>query len=105
PIRMIAAFPPGGPVDIQARLIARKMSDALKQPVVVDNRPGADGAVANSLVGQAAPDGYTILITSIGITTAPSLHRSLPYDTRRDFAPVTQTTSGSNILVAHPSVP
>ena len=61
PIRMVAAFPPGGPVDIQARLIARKISDALNQPVVVDNRAGADGMIANELVARAGPDGYTIL--------------------------------------------
>ncbi len=104
PVRMIAAFPPGGPVDIQARLIAQKMAEGLKQPVIVDNRPGADGTLANAIVAKATPDGYTILITSIGITTTANLYPSLPYDPVKDFAPISQTTSGSNILAAHPSV-
>ena len=101
---MIAAFPPGGPVDIQARLIAQKMAEALKQPIVIDNRPGADGTIANDLVAKAPPDGYTILITSIGITTTAALRAKLPYDPVKDFAPISRTTTGSNIIAVHPGV-
>lgn len=85
PIRLIVSFTPGGGADLTARTAGQKMSEALKQPVVVENRPGANGLVGAGAVASAAPDGYTMLLTDRGaLGINPSLYRKLPYDPTRD---------------------
>ncbi len=105
PIRIVVPFTAGGPLDIMARLMSTKMADALNQPVLVENRPGAGGIIGADLVAKAAPDGYTILMHSDGLAVAPSLYRKLPFDAAKDFIPVTQLLVSPPILVAGPKVP
>lgn len=105
-IRMVVGFPAGGPTDIVSRLMAPKMAEALGQQVIVDNRGGAGGMIATEQVAKAAPDGYTILMGTIGgIAVAMSLNPNRGYDTLRDLAPITQSVTVTSILVTHPSVP
>jgi tripartite-type tricarboxylate transporter receptor subunit TctC len=106
PVRFIVPFAPGGSTDTLARTLAQRLSDALGQQVVVDNRSGGNGNIGTEIVARALPDGHTILlgyIANLGI--GPSLYAKLPYDPVRDFAPVTQLAASPNILVAHPSLP
>jgi tripartite-type tricarboxylate transporter receptor subunit TctC len=106
PIRMVVPFPAGGPTDIVGRTMAQKMSELLGQQVIVDNRGGAGGMIGTEQVAKAAPDGYTMLMGTIGgIAVAMSLQPNRGYDTLRDFAPITQSVTVTNILVLHPSVP
>jgi tripartite-type tricarboxylate transporter receptor subunit TctC len=105
PIRMIVAFAPGGIADFAARSISQRLAESLGVPVVVENRPGAGGVIGADLVAKAAPDGYTVLVTSISHTINPSVTKNLPFDTQRDFAPVMLIADAPNILVVHPSVP
>jgi tripartite-type tricarboxylate transporter receptor subunit TctC len=105
PIRMIVAFAPGGIADFAARSISQRLAENLGVPVVVENRPGAGGIIGADLVAKAAPDGYTVLVTSISHTINPSVTKNLPFDTQRDFAAVTLIADAPNILVVHPSVP
>lgn len=106
PIRFIAPFVPGGPTDTMARLLSTKMTETMGVPVVVDNRGAAGGIVGFELVARAAPDGYTLLLGSAGgLTMNPSLYAKLPYDPAKDYQPITQITSGPQLLVVHPSVP
>lgn len=106
PVRMIIGFPPGGGTDIVGRIIAQKLSDALGQQVIADNRGGASGQLAAELVARAAPDGYTIMMAHItAISILPSLVARLPYDAQKDFVPITLAAIGPNLLVVHPSVP
>ena len=105
PIRLVVPYPPGGVTDLIARVLAEAMSDSMGQQVIVDNRPGAAGNVGSDLVAKSKPDGYTLLVALIGNTISMSLFKDLPYDFVRDFAPVAQLTSSSNVLVVHPSVP
>lgn len=105
PIRIVVPFTAGGPLDIMARLMSTKMADALNQPVLVENRPGAGGIIGADLVAKAAPDGYTILMHSDGLAVAPSLYRKLPFDAAKDFIRVTQLLVSPLILVAGPKVP
>lgn len=106
PVRLVVPFPPGGPTDIVTRLIAPKMSASLGQQVMVENRGGAGGMIATEQVSRASPDGYTIIMGTIGgVAVAKSLNPKLGYDTLRDFAPITQSVSVTSILVVHPSVP
>lgn len=105
-IRLVVPFPPGGSTDIVGRLIAEKLSKALGQSVIVDNRAGAGGTIGSDTVAKAAPDGYTLLIgTSSTHAIAPSLYSRLGYDVARDFAPVTLLGTASIMMVVHPSVP
>jgi len=104
-IRFIVANAPGGGADMLARAIAQKLSERVKQPVVVDNRPGAGGVVGTEAAAKAPPDGYTIVMIATNHTVNPSLYKSLPYDALRDFEPVTQVTASPNVLVVHPSLP
>ena len=100
PIRLVAPFVPGGPTDIVARLVAQKMSENLKQTVVVDNRGGAAGSVGMQIAAAAPPDGYTLVLGSSGnLAVNPALDPKLPYDPLRDFQPITQTTSGPQVIV------
>ena len=106
PIRFIAANAPGGGLDITARVLQPKLSAALGQQVIVDNRAGAAGTVAAEIVAKAPPDGYTLMVGSQGpFAVNPFLYRSLPYEPLRDLAPITWATSSSNVLVVHPSLP
>src|SRR3954467_7443912 len=99
-------FPPGGNVDTLGRLFARQLEVQLGQPIVVDNRAGANGIIGVDVVAKAVPDGYTLLDTSFSFVVNPSIYRKLPYDTERDFTPITNFAMGLGyVLVAHPSVP
>ncbi len=105
PIRLIVAFSAGGSLDTTARLIAQKLTESTGQSVVVDNRVGAGGITGSDIVAKAAPDGYTLLMVDTSFTTNPSLYSKLPYDSARDFAPVSLLASAPVILIVHPSVP
>lgn len=106
PIRIIVGFPPGGINDIVARLVGQKMSESLKQPVIVENRAGAGGTMGAEMVARAAPDGYTVLLGSVSnLTMAASLYKKLPYDATKDFEAVALVAASPNILVVHPSFP
>jgi tripartite-type tricarboxylate transporter receptor subunit TctC len=104
-VRIVVPFAPGGGTDNVARALAQKLNEAWKQPVIIDNRGGGGSTIGTDMVARAAPDGHTIgLITSTFAVNA-SLYQKLPYDSIRDFAPVTQLTTGIYILVVHPSLP
>jgi tripartite-type tricarboxylate transporter receptor subunit TctC len=105
PIRMIVAVPPGGPADTLARLVAPKLTEALGQTVVIDNRPGANGNIAYETAARAAPDGYTFVLAAAGVAINPSLYREVRFDPVQDFAAITQGIAVPNILIVHPSVP
>lgn len=105
PVRMIVPFPPGGPVDTTARAIAPNLSNALGQPVIVENRAGAGGIVGAEIASKAPADGYTVFVCAIHHAVLPGLRSSLPYDVEKDFAPVTSAANYPVILVAHPTVP
>jgi tripartite-type tricarboxylate transporter receptor subunit TctC len=102
PITMIVPFPPGGPTDIIARILANALSQSFGQQVVVDNRSGAAGNIGMGQAARAAPDGYTILCTSTAIAVNPALFKNLPYDPFKDFAPVTELVNAPNVLVVRP---
>ena len=102
-IRFIVASPPGGAADAVTRVIGPKLAEAWSQPVVIDNRPGANGIIGAEMTARAAPDGYTIVMAAAGLAVNPSLYTRVPYDPVRDFAPVTQAVSVPNVLVVHPS--
>ena len=104
PIRMIVPFAAGGGTDFVGRLFAQKLGDAWGQQVVVDNRPGAAGILGSDIAAKSTPDGYTLLIGSGSHNVNPSLYSKLPYDTRKDFAPVTLIAMVPIVLSAHPSV-
>ncbi|HYC45556.1 MAG TPA: tripartite tricarboxylate transporter substrate binding protein [Burkholderiales bacterium] len=105
PVRMIAPFAPGGGTDISARILAEGLTKVIGQTVVVDNRPGAGSTLGTDLAAKATPDGYTLLLGNISMAFNAALYRKLPYDTLRDFTPVSLVTDQPNILVAHPSLP
>ena len=105
PIRVIVSVPAGGTPDVTARLVAPGLSGLLGQQLVIDNRGGAGGLIGAELAAKAAPDGYTLFISSPGALTILPHLRSVPYDTLRDFAPVGLISSGPFLLVAHPSLP
>ena len=106
PIRLVMPFPPGGNVDAFGRVLAKHLEAQLGQPVVVDNRGGANGIIGVDIVAKALPDGYTLLDTSFSFVINPSIYRKLPYDTEKDFAPITNFAMGLGyVLTAHPSVP
>ena len=106
PIRLVVGFPAGGPTDIVSRVLSPKLTEILGQNVIVDNRGGAGGVIATAQVAKAPPDGYTVLMGTIGgVAVAMSLRPDRGYDTLRDFAPVTQAVTVTSILVVHPTVP
>jgi tripartite-type tricarboxylate transporter receptor subunit TctC len=106
PIRLISPFPPGAVVDTLCRTLAAPLGELLGQPVIVENRTGAGGNIGMEVVAKAAPDGYTIGMGSIGTHGInPSVYAKMPFDSVRDFAPITFVASNINVLVVHPSVP
>ena len=106
PIRMVVPFAPGGPPDVIGRPLAQKLSEAFRQPVVFDSRPGAAGIIGTEIVARSPPDGYTILYTTGSHNTNSLQYKKLPYDATRDFAPITQVSrSYGQILIVHPSLP
>ena len=105
PIRMIVPFSPGGATDVPARIVAQRLSEALGQQVIIDNRPGAGSMLGAEAVAKASPDGYTLLLTATTHVISASLYTKLPYDAVRDFAPVMLIGSGPNVLTVHPSLP
>ncbi|MBI3937419.1 MAG: tripartite tricarboxylate transporter substrate binding protein [Betaproteobacteria bacterium] len=105
PIRMIVPSAPGGSVDTLARIVAQKMSATLGQQVVVENRAGSGGVVGSELVARAAPDGYTLLMAYGSHVINPTLYPRLPYDTVKDFAPITQVALQPQLVNIHPSLP
>ena len=104
PVRIVVPFPPGGSADTVARVIAQKLGPALGQQVVVDNRGGAAGIIGAEHVAKSAPDGYTLLDAASSQAVNPAL-RKLPFDTLKDFTPITMLFVAPNVLVAHPSLP
>jgi tripartite-type tricarboxylate transporter receptor subunit TctC len=105
PIRLIVPFAPGGTNDTAGRIVSEKMGQRLGQPFVVDNRGGANMILGCEIAAKAAPDGYTMLIVAAGFSVNPSLHKQLPFDTLRDFAPIGLVGGGPYLMVIHPSIP
>jgi tripartite-type tricarboxylate transporter receptor subunit TctC len=106
PVKIVVPFPAGGPLDFTARLLADKLATSMKQPFVVENRPGASGNVGTGAVAKAAADGYTLLLVlETPLTVNPWLYAELPFDPTRDFTPISTVASFSLTLVVHPSVP
>ncbi|MFN9152527.1 MAG: tripartite tricarboxylate transporter substrate-binding protein, partial [bacterium] len=105
PIRMVVPFAPGGNTDIIARAIAPGMAQDLGQPVIIENRGGAGSTLGTAIGAKAPPDGYTLLMVSSAHVINPAVRKSLPYDSVKDFAPVTLVADVPNALAVHPSVP
>jgi tripartite-type tricarboxylate transporter receptor subunit TctC len=106
PVRLIVPFPPGGSVDLVARLVGKSLSDTLKQPFIIDNKPGASGNIGADFVAKSAPDGYTLLVGSAGVFAANQyLYANPPFDPQKVFAPVMRVVDQPNILVVSPSFP
>jgi tripartite-type tricarboxylate transporter receptor subunit TctC len=106
PVRIVVAYPPGGGIDVMARQLADKLTPVWGQPVVVENRPGANTILATDAVAKSAPDGHTILMTTDAtFSINPHLYAKLPYDAQRDFIPVTMLVLLQQLLVAHPATP
>ena len=103
PVRLIVSYPPGGGADLMARLVAPRMAEALGQPVVVENKPGASGQIAAAEVARSTPDGYTLLFDASNHAVNPSLFPSLPYDAARAFTPIAVLALFPNVLVVTPS--
>lgn len=105
PVRLIVPYAAGGGTDVLARMISQRLGEALGESIIVDNRPAVDGIVGAEILARSAPDGYTLLIISSSHAINAALGRKLPYDTIKDFAPITQTANQQLLLVTHPSVP
>ncbi len=106
PVRLVVGFAPGGGTDTTARAMAGKLSELLGQQIIIDNRPGAAGNIATDIVAKSNPDGYTVLMGTIAaLAINPSLYGKLPFDSVRDFDPVTLAVDSTNVLSLHPSVP
>ena len=105
PVRIVIPIAAGGGTDIVGRMIAQKLTETMGQQFVVENRPGAGGIIGTEAVSKAAPDGYTVLITPTSHTINPSVYAKLPYDTVKDFAPISLLVSVTTVFVTHPSLP
>jgi tripartite-type tricarboxylate transporter receptor subunit TctC len=106
PVKVVVAFTAGGTTDILARTVSQQLSEKLKQPFVIDNKPGAGGNLGTELVVRSAPDGYTLIVNSVGpIAVNPTLYGKLPYNPLTDLVPIVQIADVPNVLVIHPSVP
>src|SRR4051812_15210534 len=105
-IRMVIAFPPGGPTDFVGRLLADKLKELLGQSVIIENKAGANGAIGADAVAKSEPDGYTLFFTTVGaVAITPNLRNDMPYDTMRDFAPVSLVVNNTTVLVVSPGLP
>lgn len=104
PVRLLVGFPPGGPVDTVARVIAQRLPTHLGQPVVVENRPGADASIAMEALAKSAPDGYTTYLLQPGVAINPVLYKSVPFDPLKDFAPITLIGESPNLIVVPPGL-
>jgi tripartite-type tricarboxylate transporter receptor subunit TctC len=105
PIKLMVPYPPGGGADLLARALGQKLGEALGQPIVVENRPGANGIIGTDAVAKATPDGYTLLLGNVGPNAInQALYSKLPYDCVKDFAPIGEMATTAHILVVHPSV-
>ena len=106
PIKFIAPFPPGGTSDVLGRIMAQKLSDALGQSVIVENRPGASGNIGHDIAAKSAPDGYTLLLSnSSTVVNNPHLFKQMSFDWYKDFSPISLVAIAGQVLVVHPSVP
>ena len=105
PIRLVVPYPAGGGTDIVGRVLGQKLSESLGQPVVIDNRGGAGGTIGTALAAKAAPDGYTLLLAPTSHVINPSIYAKLPYDTEKDFAPITMVASAAILMAVNPRVP
>ncbi|MGZ8203531.1 MAG: Bug family tripartite tricarboxylate transporter substrate binding protein, partial [Burkholderiales bacterium] len=106
PVRFLVGLAPGGGTDIVARILASKLTETWGQQMIVENRTGAGGSIATDMVAKAAPDGHTLLLCNMAThAIGPALHKKLPYDHIRDFAPISMVGTTPNILVVHPSMP
>src|SRR5688572_10095368 len=105
PIRIISPFAPGGGNEVICRTIGVKLTESLKQQVLVDARPGANGIVGTEIASRAAPDGYTMVLIPSGHAVNASLYKKLPYDSIRDFTPLSLVASSPLVLVVHPTMP
>lgn len=104
-MRIIVPVQPGGGLDPQARLIGRKFTDSMGQPVVIENRPGGNGMIGTEAVAKAPADGYTLLCAAASLASAVTLQKNLPFDLQKDLLPVSQLSSNAQFLIAHPSLP
>ena len=104
-VRIILPYPPGGSMDALGRMVFDRLSQSLGQQFVIDYRPGASGGIGTEVVARAAPDGHTLLLNTLPFVVNPSLYKKLPYDTVKDFAPVSLLATSPFVLVVHPSVP
>jgi len=105
PVKLVVPYPPGGPTDIVARVIAQRLQTQTGQPFVIENLPGAGGNTGAAAVARAAPDGYTLLVATTAHAINPSLFKNLSYQFGRDFAPISQLTSGPLVVVVNPALP
>jgi tripartite-type tricarboxylate transporter receptor subunit TctC len=106
PIRLISPWSPGGPAEGLARVVTMKMAEALGQPILIEAKPGANGTIGTAFVAKAAPDGYIILLSHLGPTAiSPALQKDLPYDSLKDFEPITQVVAGPTLLVVRNDLP
>jgi len=105
PIRLIVPYAAGGAVDALCRPLAQKITELTGQPVIVDNRPGANATLGTNIVARAAPDGYTIVMSSINHYIVPFFSKNVPYDAVRDFTPIIIATVVPNVIAVHPSLP
>ena len=105
PIRLIVPYPAGGGTDIVGRVLGQKLHESLGQPVVIDNRGGAGGTLGTAAAAKSAPDGYTLLLVPTSHVINPSIYAKLPYDTEKDFAPITMVASAAILMAVHPRVP
>jgi tripartite-type tricarboxylate transporter receptor subunit TctC len=105
PVRLVVPSSPGGGTDITARILAPRLTEALGQQVVVENRAGAGTMIGTELVAKSPPDGYTLLMGLSTLAINPAMYKKVPYDSLRDFAPISQIISAPNMLVVHPSIP
>ncbi len=104
PVRIIVPFAPGGAVDTVGRMVGAKLGEAWKQPVLIENRPGAGGVIGADVVAKSAPDGHTALLATIALAITPSTYRKLPYDPHKDLVPLTQVTAHPLVLAANPKL-
>lgn len=105
PVRLVVVYPPGGGIDLLARVMGQQFTESWGQQIVVDNRPGAGTTIGAAVVAKAPPDGYTLLFTDVSFAITPSLYATLPYDAHKSFAPVSLVNLVTDVLVVHPSLP